>query len=127
MVIFSGSETHKLEEIFGDLPVWLAAENGVFVRPPPEHVGPPSAVEQNRRVSECVRAARRDGRHTRVEVLLEHVSHGSPLMCNQEAPHIRKLSSPAASLFPAAMAVPVPWHWQGLDGERAGAGMLADC
>lgn len=38
LVIFSGSETHKLEDIFGDLPVWLAAENGVFVRPPPEHV-----------------------------------------------------------------------------------------
>jgi len=28
-------------------------------------------------------------------------------------------------LLPAAMAVPIPWHWQGLDGERAGAGMLA--
>lgn len=39
VVIFSGSETHKLEEIFGDLPVWLAAENGVFVRPPPQHTG----------------------------------------------------------------------------------------
>jgi len=40
LVIFSGSETHKLEEIFGDLPVWLAAENGVFVRPPPQHLTP---------------------------------------------------------------------------------------
>ncbi len=38
VAIFSGSETHKLEEIFGGLPVWLAAENGVFVRPPPSHL-----------------------------------------------------------------------------------------
>ncbi|EFJ46005.1 hypothetical protein VOLCADRAFT_63119, partial [Volvox carteri f. nagariensis] len=30
VVIFSGSETSKLDEIFGHLPVWLAAENGVF-------------------------------------------------------------------------------------------------
>ncbi|GIL79684.1 hypothetical protein Vretifemale_8975 [Volvox reticuliferus] len=35
VVIFSGSETTKLDEIFGHLPVWLAAENGVYVRPPP--------------------------------------------------------------------------------------------
>ncbi|GIL52515.1 hypothetical protein Vafri_8357 [Volvox africanus] len=34
VVIFSGSETTKLDEIFGHLPVWLAAENGVYVRPP---------------------------------------------------------------------------------------------
>ncbi len=34
VVIFSGSETSKLDEIFGHLPVWLAAENGVYVRPP---------------------------------------------------------------------------------------------
>jgi hypothetical protein len=38
VAIFSGSETHKLDEIFGGLPVWLAAENGVFVRPPPTHL-----------------------------------------------------------------------------------------
>ncbi len=29
-----GSECHKLEEVFGHLPVWLAAENGVYVKPP---------------------------------------------------------------------------------------------
>ncbi|KAF5827092.1 glycosyltransferase family 20-domain-containing protein [Dunaliella salina] len=46
LVIFSGSETHKLEEIFGDLPVWLAAENGVFVRPPPQHLTP---LQQSKR------------------------------------------------------------------------------
>lgn len=34
VVIFSGSETVKLEEMFASLPVWLAAENGVYVRPP---------------------------------------------------------------------------------------------
>lgn len=34
VLIFSGSETYKLDEIFGHLPVWLAAENGVLVRPP---------------------------------------------------------------------------------------------
>lgn len=36
VVIFSGSETTKLEETFADLPVWLAAENGVYIRPPPD-------------------------------------------------------------------------------------------
>eukprot|EP00198_Chlamydomonas_reinhardtii_P002762 XP_001692098.1 trehalose-6-phosphate synthase/phosphatase [Chlamydomonas reinhardtii] len=34
VVIFSGSETSKLDEVFGHLPVWLAAENGVYPRPP---------------------------------------------------------------------------------------------
>ena len=34
VVVFSGSETSKLEEIFAPLPIWLAAENGVYVRPP---------------------------------------------------------------------------------------------
>lgn len=34
VLIFSGSEMAKLEETFGQLPVWLAAENGVYVRPP---------------------------------------------------------------------------------------------
>jgi hypothetical protein len=34
VLIFSGSEMAKLEETFGDLPLWLAAENGVYVRPP---------------------------------------------------------------------------------------------
>ena len=33
--VFSGSERSRLEEAFSDLPdLWLAAENGVFVRPP---------------------------------------------------------------------------------------------
>lgn len=27
----------QLEETFGNLHVWLAAENGIFVRPPPTH------------------------------------------------------------------------------------------
>ena len=34
IVIFSGSEKERLEEVFMDLPVWLAAENGAVVRPP---------------------------------------------------------------------------------------------
>jgi trehalose-6-phosphatase len=34
VLIFSGSEMAKLEETFGGLPLWLAAENGVYVRPP---------------------------------------------------------------------------------------------
>jgi len=52
LVIFSGSETHKLEDIFGDLPVWLAAENGVFVRPSPQHL---SADHHNgKRVRMCM-------------------------------------------------------------------------
>lgn len=32
LVIFSGSGRARLEEVFGDMPVWLVAENGVFVR-----------------------------------------------------------------------------------------------
>lgn len=34
VVVFSGSETQQLEEVFGSLPIWLAAENGVFVSAP---------------------------------------------------------------------------------------------
>lgn len=32
IVIFSGSEKERLEEVFGDLNVWLAAENGAVLR-----------------------------------------------------------------------------------------------
>jgi trehalose-6-phosphatase len=53
VAIFSGSETHKLEEIFGSLPVWLAAENGVFVRPPPSHL-PVGAQRPGMPVSQSV-------------------------------------------------------------------------
>lgn len=35
VVIFSGSGRARLEETFQGLPLWLAAENGVFVRPAP--------------------------------------------------------------------------------------------
>ena len=34
VVVFSGSDKQKLEETFGGLDVWLAAENGIFMRPP---------------------------------------------------------------------------------------------
>jgi trehalose 6-phosphate synthase/phosphatase len=34
VVVFSGSECSKLEDTFGHLPLWLAAENGAYVRPP---------------------------------------------------------------------------------------------
>jgi Trehalose-phosphatase len=34
VVIFSGSDKSKLEDTFGNLNVWLAAENGIFMRPP---------------------------------------------------------------------------------------------
>jgi len=34
IVIFSGSEKERISEVFSDLPVWLAAENGAFVREP---------------------------------------------------------------------------------------------
>lgn len=34
VVIFSGSDKVKLEETFGELDVWLAAENGIFMRGP---------------------------------------------------------------------------------------------
>ena len=34
IVIFSGSEKDRISEVFSDLPIWLAAENGAFVRSP---------------------------------------------------------------------------------------------
>lgn len=34
VVIFSGSDREKLEDTFGDLNVWLAAENGMYLRSP---------------------------------------------------------------------------------------------
>jgi len=34
IIIFSGSEKERLAEVFENLPVWLAAENGVVLRPP---------------------------------------------------------------------------------------------
>ena len=40
VVIFSGSDRSKLEETFGDLNVWLAAENGMYLLSPnqdPDH------------------------------------------------------------------------------------------
>lgn len=34
IVVISGGEKHRLEEVFSDLNIWLAAENGAVVRPP---------------------------------------------------------------------------------------------
>lgn len=34
VVVLSGSEKEKLEEVFDGLPLWLAAENGLLLRPP---------------------------------------------------------------------------------------------
>ena len=39
VVIFSGSDKAKLEETFGELDLWLAAENGIFIRGPPGQNG----------------------------------------------------------------------------------------
>ena len=39
VVVFSGSDKAKLDETFGNLNVWLAAENGIFMRPPPDEDG----------------------------------------------------------------------------------------
>lgn len=39
VVVFSGSDKAKLDEVFGSLNVWLAAENGIFMRPPPDEDG----------------------------------------------------------------------------------------
>lgn len=33
-------EQEQLEEVFGALNVWLAAENGIFMRPPHLHAEP---------------------------------------------------------------------------------------
>ena len=35
VIIFSGADKAKLEETFGELDLWLAAENGMFMRAPP--------------------------------------------------------------------------------------------
>lgn len=40
IVIFSGSGKEQLEETFGRLNVWLAAENGIFMRRPPTLIEP---------------------------------------------------------------------------------------
>lgn len=37
--MFSGSQKQKLEEVFDGLNVWLAAENGIYLRPPRSKVG----------------------------------------------------------------------------------------
>lgn len=34
MQVISGGEKHRLDEVFSDLPIWLAAENGAVIRPP---------------------------------------------------------------------------------------------
>lgn len=34
VLVLSGSGKSKLQRVFGPLPVWLAAENGMFLRPP---------------------------------------------------------------------------------------------
>mmetsp|Transcript_12478 Transcript_12478/g.45483 ORF Transcript_12478/g.45483 Transcript_12478/m.45483 type:complete len:973 (+) Transcript_12478:181-3099(+) len=34
LVVFSGSECNRLEEALGSLNIWLAAENGVYLKPP---------------------------------------------------------------------------------------------
>ena len=39
VVVFSGSDKAKLDDTFGNLNVWLAAENGIFMRPPPDEDG----------------------------------------------------------------------------------------
>lgn len=40
VLIFSGSECIKLDETFGHLPVWLAAENGVYLKAPYDALHP---------------------------------------------------------------------------------------
>lgn len=39
VVVFSGSDKARLDETFGNLNVWLAAENGIFMRPPADDDG----------------------------------------------------------------------------------------
>ena len=38
MVIISGGEKERLEEVFSELPILLAAENGTVIRMPGAHV-----------------------------------------------------------------------------------------
>ena len=35
LVVLSGRERALLNEWLGDLPIWLVAENGLWIRPPP--------------------------------------------------------------------------------------------
>ena len=37
--MISGGDKQRMEEVFGDLHIWLAAENGAVVRPPGSKVG----------------------------------------------------------------------------------------
>lgn len=39
IVVISGGDKQRLMEVFGDLHIWLAAENGAVVRPPGSKVG----------------------------------------------------------------------------------------
>lgn len=39
VVVISGGDKQRMEEVFGDLHIWLAAENGAVVRPPGSKVG----------------------------------------------------------------------------------------
>lgn len=51
VVVFSGSECSKLEDTFGHLPVWLVAENGVYVKPPT--TAPEGVANVRPRVQPC--------------------------------------------------------------------------
>lgn len=54
--VISGGEKHRLDEVFSDLPIWLAAENGAVIRPPGEKVRAPR--RPSRPLPRCQRARR---------------------------------------------------------------------
>lgn len=54
VVVFSGSQREKMEEVFGGLNIWLAAENGVFLQPPGASVsGRARSVQHAQRGPAC--------------------------------------------------------------------------
>lgn len=69
VVVFSGSQKEKMEEVFGDLEVWLAAENGIFLRPPHAKVG--SALYALKLASSCCLHGKLMGRQSK----LNHPQH----------------------------------------------------
>jgi hypothetical protein len=135
----AAAQCHKLEETFGSLPVWLAAENGVYFRGPPDAAG---------RAAVSARAAHATGSapsdrpalappaRTPRPPALPARPHSPPAR-TPARPHVRPCctlhlltaaSAPAAAATrrrAAGLGVPVRHAAQGVDGERAaGAGLL---
>lgn len=77
VMIFSGTDRFKLCETFGNTPnIWLAAENGVFVRPPLDEVDGGSISESDEWVM-TVPNINKDWRDS-VQLVFEYFSERTP-------------------------------------------------